>query len=106
MERRHGRGFNAVAKGVVGPMAAWRIAEGDWTRIWQAVVVDLFSGCSARRHWRRRRSRLALTFAEREEISRAMLSAAGGEWQCQNDPPRLIHDDHHRPRRSVLALLL
>ena len=56
MERRHGRGFNAVAKGVVGPMAAWRIAEGDWTRIWQAVVVDLFSGCSARRHWRRRRS--------------------------------------------------
>ena len=33
----------------MGPVAAWRIAEGDWTGIWQAVLVDLFSGCSARR---------------------------------------------------------
>jgi hypothetical protein len=30
----------------MGPLAAWRIAEGDWTGIWQSVLVDLFSGCS------------------------------------------------------------
>src|SRR3974377_1352439 len=30
--------------GVVGPLAARGIAEGDWTSVWQAVIVDLFSG--------------------------------------------------------------
>jgi len=61
----------------VGALAARGIAEGDWASIWQAVVVDLFSGGAA---WRirpapRRRSRLALTLAEREEISRGIAGA-------------------------------
>src|SRR6516225_9820061 len=30
--------------GVVGSLAARGIAEGDWTSVWQAVIVDLFSG--------------------------------------------------------------
>src|SRR6516164_2895875 len=37
-------------RGVVGPLAARRVAQGDWASIWQAVVVDLFSGGSAWRH--------------------------------------------------------
>src|SRR6516225_11559028 len=28
--------------GVVGPLAARGIAEGDWPSVWQAVIVDLF----------------------------------------------------------------
>jgi hypothetical protein len=28
----------------VGALAAWGVAEGDWASVWQAVIVDLFSG--------------------------------------------------------------
>jgi hypothetical protein len=31
----------------VGALAAWGVAEGDWASVWQAVVVDLFSGGAA-----------------------------------------------------------
>ena len=48
MERGYVRGFDAVAKaGVVGALAAWGVAEGDWASVWQAVIVDLFSGGAA-----------------------------------------------------------
>src|SRR5215471_15544217 len=36
-------------RGVVGPLAARRVAQGDWASVWQAVVVDLLPGGSA---WR------------------------------------------------------
>ena len=50
----------------MGSLAARKVAESDWTSVWQAVVVYIFSS------WHRtprRRSRLALTLKEREEIS-------------------------------------
>ena len=34
----------------MGSLEAWGVAEGDWTSFWQAVVVDLFFGGSARGH--------------------------------------------------------
>src|SRR5262252_2445737 len=37
-------------RGVVGALAARGVAQGDWASVWQAVVVDLFSGGSAWRH--------------------------------------------------------
>src|ERR1700737_670229 len=33
--------------GVMGSLEAWGVAEGDWTSLWQALIVDLFSGGSA-----------------------------------------------------------
>jgi hypothetical protein len=33
----------------VGPVAARGVAEGDWTSVWEAVIVDLLSGGSIRR---------------------------------------------------------
>ena len=61
----------------MGSLAAWGVAEGDWASVWQAVIVDLFSGGAA---WGilpapRRRSRLALTLSEREEILRGTAGA-------------------------------
>src|SRR6478735_2461704 len=35
--------------GVMGSLEARGVAEGDRTSFWQAVIVDLFSGCPA---WR------------------------------------------------------
>ena len=34
----------------MGSVEARGIAEGDWTSIWQAVIVDLFPGGTARGH--------------------------------------------------------
>ena len=31
----------------MGALAAWGVAEGDWASVWQAVIVDLFSGGAA-----------------------------------------------------------
>ena len=47
----------------MGALAAWGVAEGDWASVWQAVIVDLFSGGAhgGIRPAPRRRSRLALT---------------------------------------------
>src|SRR6476659_2571940 len=36
--------------GVMGQLEARRVAEGDRTGFWQAVIVDLFPGGPARRH--------------------------------------------------------
>ena len=47
MGQRFHRGFTAERNGVVGSLEAGRVAEGDWTGFWQAVIVDLFSGCPA-----------------------------------------------------------
>ena len=60
----------------MGSLAARRVAESDWTSVWQAVVVYIFPVGTARgiRPAPRRRSRLALTLAEREEISRGIAA--------------------------------
>jgi len=45
MDRGTVRGFNAVAKAELWDR--WQRGEslkGDWTSVWQAVLVDLFSG--------------------------------------------------------------
>ena len=41
------RVYGGRENGVVGSLEAGRVAEGDWTGFWQAVIVDLFSGCPA-----------------------------------------------------------
>jgi len=59
----------------MGPLEARRVFEGDRTSFWQAVVVDLFFLVAPHggiRPAQRRRSRLALTLAEREVISRGV----------------------------------
>ena len=63
--------------GVVGALAAWGVAEGDWANVWQTVIVDLFEVAphGGIRPAPRRRSRLAMTLAEREEISRGIAGA-------------------------------
>src|SRR6266436_8649752 len=38
------RVYNGREDGVMGSLAARRVAEGDWAGVWQAVIVDLFSG--------------------------------------------------------------
>ena len=59
LERRDGV-FNDVPKissgfysgredGVMGSLAARGVAEGDWTSIWQAIVVHLLPGIPLRR---------------------------------------------------------
>ena len=40
--------------GVMGSLEARRVAEGDWTSFWQAVIVDLFFGCTVRLFWQLR----------------------------------------------------
>ena len=88
MERGFHRGFTAAEKTELWDR--WKsgeFAEGDWTSLWEAVIVDLFFGSSA--WWDlssgRRRSRLALTLAEREVISRGVTA--------------------HRSARSIAKLL-
>ena len=34
---------------VMGSLAAWGIADGDWASVWEAVLVDLLPGVAA---WR------------------------------------------------------
>jgi ABC transporter substrate binding protein len=48
--KTHSRFQCGGERGIVGPLAARGVAEGDWTSVWQAIIVDLFSGGSARRH--------------------------------------------------------
>src|SRR5450759_2073494 len=62
--------------GVVGALAAGGVAESDWAGVWQAVIFHLLPGGTARgiRPAPRRRSRLALTLPEREEISRGIAA--------------------------------
>ena len=48
MGQRFHRGFTAAEKTELWDR--WKrggVAEGDWTGFWQAVIVDLFSGCPA-----------------------------------------------------------
>jgi hypothetical protein len=68
----HRGGSSGRENGVMGSLGARRVAKGDRTGFWQAVIVDLFFSGSAWwvRPARRRRSKLALTLAEREVISR------------------------------------
>ena len=50
MKQRYGRGFSAVDEdGVVGSLATRGVVEGDWSGVWQAVIVDLFPAGAA---WR------------------------------------------------------
>src|SRR5580704_1328810 len=60
----------------MGSLEARGVAEGDRASFWEAVIVDLFSGGSAWwvRPAKRHRSRLALTLAEREVISRSVTA--------------------------------
>jgi hypothetical protein len=78
MERRHGRGFNAVAKEELWDR--WRRGE-SLKAIGRAFgkpsssIYFQVAPHGGNRPRRRRRSRLALTFAEREEISRGIAAA-------------------------------
>ena len=85
--QRFHRGLRRQRKRSCGIAGSGRVAEGDWTGFWQAVIVDLFSGCPAWwiRPADRRRSRLALRLAEREVISRGVTA--------------------HRSARSIAKLL-
>jgi len=61
----------------VGALAAWGVTEGDWASVWQAVIVDLFSGGAA---WgdtscAEAAFRLALTLSERQEVLRGTAGA-------------------------------
>jgi len=38
------RVYNGREDGVMGSLAARRVAEGDWAGVWEAVIVDLFPG--------------------------------------------------------------
>src|SRR5258708_40000293 len=42
------RVYNGREDGVMGSLAARRVAEGDWAGDWEAVMVDLFPGLTAR----------------------------------------------------------
>src|SRR5258708_38400592 len=42
------RVYNGREDGVMGSLAARRVAEGDWAGVWEAVIVDLFPGLTAR----------------------------------------------------------
>src|SRR5258706_10783239 len=42
------RVYNGREDGVMGWLAARRVAEGDWAGVWEAVIVDLFPGLTAR----------------------------------------------------------
>jgi hypothetical protein len=44
------RVYGGREDGVMGPLEARRVAEGDWTGFWQAVIVNLFFGSTAWRH--------------------------------------------------------
>src|SRR6478609_9573156 len=68
------RVYNGREDGVMGSLAARRVAQSDRAGVWEAVIVDLFPGVAIRwiRPAPRRRSRLALTLSEREEISRGI----------------------------------
>jgi hypothetical protein len=44
------RVYGGREDGVMGPLEARRVAKGDWTGFWQAVIVDLLFGGTARRH--------------------------------------------------------
>src|SRR4029077_9928717 len=44
------RVYGGREDGVMGPLEARRVAEGNRTGFWQAVIVDLFFGIPARRH--------------------------------------------------------
>ncbi len=78
MERRYGRGFNAVAKEELWDR--WRRGESLKAigRAFGKPSSSIYFQVSPHggiRPRRRRRSRLALTFAEREEISRGIAAA-------------------------------
>src|SRR6478735_3743861 len=62
--------------GVMGSLEARGVAEGDRTSFWQAVIVDLFSGCPA---WRvsscgAASLQVGIDAAEREVISRGVTA--------------------------------
>src|SRR6476619_7299175 len=42
------RVYNGREDGVMGSLAARRVAEGDWAGVWEAVIVDLFPGVAIR----------------------------------------------------------
>src|SRR5664279_541484 len=42
------RVYNGREDGVVGSLAARRVAQGDWASVWEAVIVYLFPGVTAR----------------------------------------------------------
>src|SRR5450432_822566 len=42
------RVYNGREDGVMGSLAARRVAQGDWASVWQAVVVHLFPDLTAR----------------------------------------------------------
>src|SRR6478609_4596966 len=68
------RVYNGREDGVMGSLAARRVAQSDRAGVREAFIVHLFPGVTARgiRPALRRRSRLALTLSEREEISRGI----------------------------------
>src|SRR6478672_3687901 len=42
------RVYNGREDGVMGSLAARRVAESDWAGVWEAVIVDLFPGVAIR----------------------------------------------------------
>src|SRR6476620_1202308 len=49
MDREFRRGvYNGREDGVMGSLAARRVAEGDRAGVWEAVIVDLFPGVAIR----------------------------------------------------------
>jgi hypothetical protein len=41
------RVYGGREDGVMGSLAAGRVAQGDWARFWQAIIIDLSSGSPA-----------------------------------------------------------
>ena len=42
------RVYNGREDGVMGSLAARRVAQSDWAGVWEAVIVDLFPGVALR----------------------------------------------------------
>ena len=95
----------------MGSLAARGVAEGDWTSIWQAVIVDLFSGGSARRHSSCATAAFAtgIDVAEREEISRGIAShrsmrvdgEVAGPFAVDGEPGNRRNGGYDRYRAAV-----
>src|SRR6476660_8235319 len=81
------RVYNGREDGVMGSLAARRVAEGDWAGVWEAVIVDLFPGVAIR--WD-------------SSSSSASLAVGADAFGTRGDIERLAV---HRSARSMAGLL-
>src|SRR5258705_12185676 len=71
------RVYNGREDGVMGSLAARRVAQSDWAGVWEAVIVDLFPGVAIR--WDSSSSSASLAvgadaFGTRGDIEKALRS--------------------------------